>query len=230
MRTLILRQLPWWAIVALVMFVAPAVHADTVFTLTNNGCITASNGAGCGTGPYGTVDLSQQGDSVMVTLTLAPGYELEKSAAGQALEFDITGDPAVTISDLTTGFTSCGADSSSRYGSFDYSISFGSKCTGKDTTDTNTTGPELSFLVTLTGGGTLTPDMFTSTTFDSGMFGTENIFFSSDVISSTTSTDTGDVGALGPGVVTPEPATLGLFALGLVGVAVFRRKLLPNLS
>jgi len=224
MRTFVFTRLSWLAVLGFAVLCAPVAHADTVYTLTDNGCITNGNPSGCGTAPYGTVDLAQDGTGVLVTVTLASGVEFDKTGAGAALEFDISGDPAVTIADISTGFASNGADTATPYGSFDQSL----VCTNCKQNQGVTPNPgPLSFLVTLSGGGTLTPSMFTSTAYDDGKAGTVGVYFTADVIDSD---GTGSVGAFGPGVVTPEPATVALFAIGLLTVAGLRKRLLANRS
>src|SRR5215469_17913667 len=57
-------------------------------------------------GPYGTVDLSQDGANVDVTVTLAAGEGFTNTGAGAALTWDLAGEPVVTITNLdATKFT-----------------------------------------------------------------------------------------------------------------------------
>src|SRR5215471_2471988 len=51
-------------------------------------------------GPYGTVDLSQDGANVDVTVTLAAGEGFTITGAGAALTWDLAGKPVVTMSNL----------------------------------------------------------------------------------------------------------------------------------
>jgi hypothetical protein len=89
---------------------ASFVHADAIGTtalyiLTLDGC-TGS----CGAGPFGTIQLVQTATGVVtVTETLAAGVAFVATGAGKSLEFNLTGDPAITIGSLTNGFSSTGA-------------------------------------------------------------------------------------------------------------------------
>ena len=79
--------------------IAPAMKATTItYTLTQDGCT-----GGCGTGPFGTIQLTDSGAGstiVAVLVTLAPGERFAGTGAGDALEFNVAGS-AVTISGFT---------------------------------------------------------------------------------------------------------------------------------
>jgi hypothetical protein len=51
-------------------------------------------------GPYGTVDLNQNGANVDVTVTLAAGEGFTNTGAGAALTWDLAGKPVVAITNL----------------------------------------------------------------------------------------------------------------------------------
>ena len=53
-------------------------------------------------GPYGTVDLHQDGVNVDVTVTLVAGEGFVNTGAGAALTWDLAGNPAVTITGMNT--------------------------------------------------------------------------------------------------------------------------------
>src|SRR5438093_12968052 len=63
---------------------APSAQAIT-FQLTSDHCT-----GGCGTPPFGTVDVTQSGANVNVTVTLAAGYTYAQtgSADGQIFKFN----------------------------------------------------------------------------------------------------------------------------------------------
>ena len=73
---------------------APPAHA-IVFDLTSDHCT-----GGCGTAPFGTVTLEQDGTTVDVTVDLADGYFFVKTGAAddQAFKFNGTG---FVVGDIT---------------------------------------------------------------------------------------------------------------------------------
>jgi hypothetical protein len=202
------------AAVATAILLLPS-HANAttlVYSLTVDGCT-----GGCGAGPYGTIvlDDSEGSNIVDLTVTLTSGYGFVATGAGDALEFNILGNPAITINDITAGFAVGPApDSASTFGKFMYSVT----CTvptgcGNGGSIPNP-GP-LSFDVVLSG---VTLSSFTA---NSGGY-----FFASDV--GAPNLNTGNVAALGPGIdppSVPEPASLTLFGTGLALLAAkLRRK------
>jgi hypothetical protein len=185
---------------------SPAALAD-VYTLTVDDC-----SGGCGTPPFGTVTVVQGSNSntVDITVALESGEVFATSGAGAALGFNISGAPAVTIGNLSSGFgvgpTSAHLDGT---GTFDYTV----ECTscGNGTSAPNYTGP-LSFTVSASGG--LAPSDFIANT--------NGYFFSVDIGSGCTNIgsqnvscqSTGDVGSTGS--VSPEPDAAVLYGTGLI--------------
>jgi PEP-CTERM motif len=189
---------------------ADAIGTSALYTLTLDGC-----SGSCGTGPFGTIKLVQTATGVVtVTETLASGVAFVATGAGESIEFNLAGDPAITIGSLTIGFASTGAATASTFGSFDYSVSCAGISCGPGASITNP-GP-LSF--TVTDGAGVNVSNFVG---NSGGF-----FFASDVAGVTG--NTGDVAA-GPGTVTPppsvpEPSSLLLFGTGLAAAAGLARR------
>ena len=114
------------AFIALLLFAVPS-FADTItFTLDNN---TSSGNSCTNCGPFGTVTVNQlTANSVQVTETLASGVGFVNTGAGLSLQFNISGSPAITISNLTSGFSQVSPVSKGDFGTFSYAIDCGSLC------------------------------------------------------------------------------------------------------
>jgi hypothetical protein len=192
-----------------------AARADTLtFDLTQcfitGGCPTA--------GPYGTVTVSSVSStevSVDLQLTAGEVYNIAGgNGAGKPLLFDITGDPVVTVTNLTSPFTFTRhlmtmADGT---GQWDYFIGCSTSSCGSGTS--GLVSADISFDVTLASG--ITPASFVQNA--------NGFYFASDIgiPSGGGNYVTGDVAAP-PGAAVPLPAAAWLLLSGLAGVAVFAR-------
>jgi hypothetical protein len=194
---------------------ADAIGTTAVFQLTLDGCSGT-----CGTSPFGTVTLVQTATGVVtVTETLkatSPAEGFVATGAGESLDWNLTGNPSITIGFLTSGFGVTGATSASTFGSFEYSVSCATISCGPGASVTNP-GP-LSFTVS-DGVGVNVSDFIGN----AGGF-----FFASDIIG--VNGNTGNVAA-GPGMTppppppsVPEPSSLLLFGTGLTAAAGFARR------
>jgi hypothetical protein len=183
------------------------------YSLTTDDCTGT-----CGTAPFGAVTLSSiSATEVSVDLTLKAGEEFAVTGSGDALLFDITSNPSITVSGITSGFTATITTSGKTIhadgtGSWEYSID----CTGcgNGTSPPNLSGP-LNFDVTVAGG--VTPASF----IKNGNL----LFFATDI--GGTNGKTGDVAApIGVPVTAPvpEPASMAILGVGMFALGLMRRK------
>ena len=191
-----------------------SASATTIFTLDNSGC--------CGTGPFGTVTLTDTGSGIDVLVNLAAGVGFVKTASNpansfDALMFNLAGNPALAVTFITAGFIvdptapPIHADGS---GSWQYGIKCDTACgTGGSAPYA---GP-LEFVITTAG---LTEASFIATAASNGNY------FAADVCDKFPKADspgcagsTGMVWTSSPPVhrSVPEPASLAL--LGIAAVA-----------
>ena len=193
---------------------ADAIGTTSVFQLTLDGCSGT-----CGASPFGTITLVQTATGVVtVTETLkatSPAEGFVATGAGKSLDWNLTGNPSITIGFLTSGFGVTGATSASIFGNFEYSVSCAGISCGPGASVTNP-GP-LSFTVTDAGGVNVSDFIGNAGGF----------FFASDILG--VNGNTGNVAA-GPGTTppppatTPEPSSLLLFGTGLAAAAGLARR------
>lgn len=180
--------------------------ATMIFTLNVDGCTL-----GCGTAPFANISLDQVDSYIVhVSEALLNGNQYVLTGAGEALEFNIAGHPAITIFNLSTGFSAGPAPASaSTFGSFDYSV----HCYGCGPGASHPLPGPLDFDVSLTGGGALSATSFIA---NSGGY-----FFASDILS--TNGNTGNVANnTGDPDPAPEPVSVMLVAVGLLGLGTLR--------
>lgn len=195
---------------------APFAKADQ-FNFNLSGC-----SGGCAL-PAGMVTLTQDKDgvSVDVTVTLTdPGSGFIDTGNGNShtsFVFDIAGDPSITLSNLSAGFT-YPADTTidTPFGTFDYGID----CTTCGPGAKNKTPPPLTFTVTKAGGLSVSDFTFNSYTVNSTTY---DVFFAADIYDGVTG-NTGAVGAANPGPTVPEPQSIALLGSGLASLAFFRHR------
>lgn len=170
--------------------------------------------AGLGSGPFGSVTVTEDAGALDFLVSLNSGFKIHKGNFNHSgFAFSLSGDPAITISALTSGFSQSAGSSFSEppFGSFNYALA----CTGCGPGYGGGSSGPLSFKVTPNSGS------LTLASLGFNVVSGQNIYFTSDIVNSDGMT--GNVGAVLSAV--PEPATWGMliFGLGLVG-AVLRRR------
>jgi PEP-CTERM motif-containing protein len=181
------------------------------YSLTTDHCT-----GGCGAAPFGTVDVTQAGtDTVQVDVTLTPGNQFVRTGFPGSFAFDLVGNPAISVSDLTAGWSLLSENAGSLhfdgFGNLDYAL----VCTVCGNGASHPLPGPVSFEVTAAG---LTPANFQE--LSSG--GSAQVYFVTDLLGTT-----GNTGPLGATLITtsaPEPATLGLMTLGLAAATLLRRR------
>jgi len=195
------------ALFSLALSAAPASAAQ--FKLTIDSC-----GGGCGTAPFGTVNVFQDGaDTVKVTASLDSGNGFVSTGFPGSFGFSIIGNPAITVSNLTTGWSllsmTAGNLKFSAFGNVDYALVCNVCGNGSGTPFL----APISFDVAAAG---LTPSSFQELSRIPP--GSLQGFFVADIVGST-----GNTGIVGANAVTatsnaPEPDSLLLCGLGALMV------------
>lgn len=208
----------WAAAVPLAALVATGASVANAATVTYDFTIDSCTGT-CGTNPFGTIKLTDaSGGGVDVVVTLLNGDKFVKTGAGDAFTFDLVGNPTITVSNITTGFSliSTSAGSTLPNGAIGH-FEYGFTCSGCGPGASSPLAGPLSFHV---AGVTIS-------SFDDPNSGGN--LFSADIIG-----NNGKTGVVAANTVpaVPEPSTWAMMILGFCGLGVltYRRKNRPALS
>jgi hypothetical protein len=207
-----------FTLAALCAFAAPA-SASLVFTYNASGC--------CGVGPFGTVTLTDLGGgTVDVVVALNPGIGFVNSGAGDVLNFNLSGFPALAAGDFN--FISPGlsfhqgpplihADGS---GNWMYGILCDVATCG--TGGNNPYAGPIHFTLSLGG---LTESSFIATADSNGNYFASDICGNFPVPGRGCAGNTGMVWTSTPPVErnVPEPGTIALLGIAALGLAGVRR-------
>ena len=207
MKFISLSTLTAGALVTGLLAAAPA-QAAVVFNLTGDHC-----SGGCGTPPFGSVTLTQNGTTVDVDVDLFGTNAFVKTGAAdfEAFKFNATG---VVLGDITVNQNNPGKTLAAQTGAFNGdgtgTFGFGIACTtcGGGASDKFST--DIIFHVA------------TATIADLTAPNSSGNVFVADIIGSTG--NTGPVFATSDPTPAPEPTTLALLSSGLLGFGLLRRR------
>ena len=198
-----LRVAAYAASIVIAASAATVAHADTFF-FTSDHCT-----GGCGTAPFGTVTLTQDGTTVDFVVTLAAGYSFVKTGSADFLAFkfngvgvalgDIVVDPHVPALVAATG--AFNGDGTGKFG-------FGINCPSCANGGAGAFSAPISFTV------------LNAVIADLTAFNNLGNIFVADVLAPNGNTGPVDVSTS----AIPIPPALGLLLSGLAGLGLLGRR------
>jgi hypothetical protein len=172
-----------------------------------------------GTGPFGTVEITGSG-TVHVKVSLASGIQFVNTGFDGSFDFDLIGNPTISITNLTAGWAPLGTTAGSHkfdgVGDFEYGVN----CTACGSGGSNPQPSPLEFDVTAAG---LTPASFKE------LSALHGYYLGADVIDTNLSGNpTGAISTLdAPTPSVPETNSIALLGTvcALCGLAIRKRRL-----
>lgn len=193
----------------------PGQAATHVYSFTQ-----AAASAGLGAGPYGSVTVTENAGALDFVMTLAAGYRIHRGNANHnAFTFSLSGDPAVTVTGLPTGFSAVGLSAGSDVNAPPFGAGYtGIKCAAPACGpgwNGGYSGP-LSFKV-MTSGTALTLNSLISRVNNDYA-----VHFTSDIV--VANGNTGNVGSVMMHGAVPEPSAWALMIIGFGAAGAAMRR------
>src|ERR1051325_8117265 len=197
-----------------VMFLASTARANMIFVLDQGGSC-------CGSGLFATVTLKDiDANTIQVTETLSSGEIFTVTGAGNSLAFNVDKSFTYVPGSLTPGFSTGVNDTSSPFGAFSSFVT----CSDSSVCGTGASVPHFS------GPLTFTISSITGLSDNDFVANSGGYYFASDIgiPSASGIYTTGNVAAIlgtpQTPTSTPEPGSMALLGLGLLGASWFGRK------